>query len=124
MLSLSINLFLSTLVLMLTAYFVPGFEIGSIVAAAVAVLILGLMNFVIRPILMRLQIPINTVSLGLSTLLLNALIINVAAGMIDGFDVKNWQAALFGASVLTFLELILNRISPLERKHRNFTRRH
>lgn len=116
MLSLILNLFISGLVLMITAYLVPGFEISSFFDALLAVLILGFMNFLIRPIIVMLTLPLNILTIGLFSFVINALLLNVAAGLIDGFDIRSWYAAIVGAVVLSIVQMMVNVLTPGKRK--------
>ena len=105
MLTLVLNLFLSALALMLTAYIHPAFDISNILAALVAVIMLGLLNLLIIPILAILRMPLNLISIGLSTLVMNALLLNIVTGLIDGFHVRSWEAAILGSFVITLLQI-------------------
>lgn len=108
MVSLILFFFLSTLTLMLTAYLLPGFEISHMTSAFVAVLFLGVLNFLIRPILILLRVPVNAVSVGTVSFVLNALMLNVAAGLIDGFDLRSWEVAVIGAIMLAIIQASLD----------------
>lgn len=116
MLTLIANLFLSGLTLVVTAWLVPGFEIRSFIDALLAVLILGLMNFLIRPILVMLTLPLNLLTIGLFSFVINALLLNVAAGLIDGFSITSWYAAIAGAVVLAIVQMVINLLTPGKRK--------
>lgn len=116
MLQLVFNLILSALVLMLTAQIVPGFDIANIKTAILACLVIGFMNFLIRPILMILALPINILTLGLFSFVINALILNISAGIIDGFHIESWTAAIVGAIVLAMVQLLINILTPGNRK--------
>lgn len=116
MFSLLLNIALSTIVLLITARIVPGFEIANLGAALFSCLLVGFMNFLIRPILMLLTLPLNIVTLGLFSFVINALILNVAAGLIDGFTIESWTAAILGAIVLAIVQLAVNIVTPGKRK--------
>ena len=105
MLTLVLNLFLSALALMLTAYIHPAFDISNLLAAIVAVIMLGLMNLLITPILAIIRMPLNLMTIGLSTLVMNALLLNLVTGTIDGFNVKSWEAAILASLVITILQV-------------------
>lgn len=105
MLTLILNLFLSALALMLTAYIHPAFDISNVLAAIVAVIMLGLMNLLIMPVLALLRMPLNLLTIGLSTLVMNALLLNMVTGLIDGFNVQSWEAAIVGSFVITVLQI-------------------
>lgn len=90
----------SALTLMLVAYLVPGIAVSSFYAALVAALILGLINALIRPIIILLTLPINIVTIGLFTLVINALMFWLASTIVKGFTVSGFGAAFWGALVM------------------------
>ena len=87
----------SGLAIIITAYFLPGVRVAGFFAALVTALILGLINAFIRPVLILLTLPLNILTLGLFTLVINALLIMLAAAIVPGFTVQGfWWALLFG----------------------------
>jgi len=87
----------SGLAIIITAYFLPGVRVAGFFAALVTALILGLINAFIRPVLILLTLPLNILTLGLFTLVINALLIMLAAAVVPGFTVQGfWWALLFG----------------------------
>lgn len=101
---------LAAVSLVITAYLVPGFVINSFVAALIAAVILGLVNAIVRPILVLLTLPITIVSLGLFLFIVNAITIWLAGYLTPGFDVNGFIPALIGSIVLTIVSSILNRL--------------
>ena len=116
MLGFFINLGLSTIALLLTARIVPGFELQNVTAAILACLVIGPLNFVIRPLLALLTLPINIMTLGLFSFVLNAIILSMAAGVIDGFLIRDWVAAIIGALVLSMVQICINVLTPGKHK--------
>lgn len=108
MISLILFFFLSTLTLVTTAYLLPGFEILHLSSALIAVVFLGVLNFLIRPILILLNLSVNPLSVGLVSFVLNALMLNVSAGLIDGFDLREWDVAVVGAIMLAMIQSSLD----------------
>lgn len=96
--------------LMLVAYYVPGIAVNSFYAALVAALILGLVNALIRPILLLLTLPINILSLGLFTLVINALIFWLASSVVKGFFVAGFWPAFWGALVMWLFSWVINSL--------------
>lgn len=94
--------------LMITANFVNGFKVDDFVSALVAVVILGLVNAIVRPLLVVLTLPITFLTLGLFLFIINAITIWVAGAIAPGFDVTNLGAALIGSIVLTVVASLLN----------------
>ena len=89
-----------TLAIMVSAYLLPGVKIAGFVPALAAAVVLGLLNLVLKPILVLLTLPINILTLGLFTLVINAAIIMLATKIVPGFTVENWWwAILFGIAL-------------------------
>jgi len=93
---------------MVAAYIVPGVSIRSFGAALVAALIIGLVNALIRPLVLLLTLPVNILTLGLFTLVINALMFWLASGIAKGFDVTGFSAAFLGALVYWLTSWIVN----------------
>jgi putative membrane protein len=100
------NLLLSAVALLLTSYFVPGFRINSFGSAIIAAVVIGLLNWSLRPILFFLTLPINILTMGLFTFVVNAIILKLAAAMLSGLDINSWLSAIFGAVVLAILHML------------------
>ena len=96
----------SSLLLYVTAVLVPGFKITSFPRAMIATIIIGFLNMLIKPILIFLTLPINILTLGLFTFVINAIILRLAAGVMKGFDISGWFPAILAAMVMTFLRII------------------
>jgi len=100
----------SGLAIIITAYLLPGVKLTGFFAALVTALILGLINAFIRPVLILLTLPLNILTLGLFTLVINALLIMLAAAIVPGFAVQGfWWALLFGL-VLAIVNYALGAI--------------
>jgi putative membrane protein len=89
--------------LLITSYVVPGFKVKNFKSALVACVIIGLANTFIRPLLMFLTLPLNILTLGLFTFVVNAIILRLCAGILRDFDIKGWTSAIIGAVVLAFV---------------------
>jgi len=100
----------SGVAIIITAYLLPGVAVEGFLAALVTALILGLINAIIRPILILLTLPLNILTLGLFTLVINALLVILAATIVPGFAVQGfWWALLFGI----VLAIVNFALSPL-----------
>lgn len=107
-----------------TAAIIPGIEIkgdsdfGQVFALGAAALVLGLLNAVVRPVLIVLTLPITVVTLGLFLLVLNGLMLWLTHLIVKGFVVEGFLAALFGAILMTVISFVLNRMvkDPHERR--------
>ena len=101
---------LHALSLILVAYLIPGITISGFYAALVVALVLGLINAVIRPVLVFLTLPISVLTLGLFTLVINAILFWFVSTVIKGFEVENFLAAFFGALVFSVLSSAINTL--------------
>jgi putative membrane protein len=86
-----------------TANIVPGVTVTSWPALAVAALVLGAVNAVIRPILVILTLPITVLTLGLFYLVVNGMAFGLAAALVPGFQLSSWTAAILGALVTSLV---------------------
>lgn len=100
--------FISAATLLLVAYLVPGFHVAGWYAAFVAALVLGLVNALIRPILLILTLPVNILTLGLFTLVINAFMLYIVSSVVKGFEVSGFAPAFLGAIVLWLIGWMVN----------------
>ncbi len=96
----------SALVLYLTAIIVPGFKIRSFPSALLAAIVVGFFNMILRPILLFIAFPINFLTLGLFTFVVQAVILRISAGVLSGFEIRGWLPAILGAVVMALLQAI------------------
>ncbi|MBU2566745.1 phage holin family protein [Patescibacteria group bacterium] len=89
----------STLAILLASYLVPGVEVTNFWAALLTALVLGLINAIIRPLVILLTLPANILTLGLFTLIINAFMLWLAAYLVPGFDVQGFWPAFAGALI-------------------------
>jgi putative membrane protein len=89
---------------------VPGIQITSGGTLIVAALVLGLVNAVVRPVLLILTLPITVLTLGLFYLVVNGLAFALAAWLVPGFTVASLGSAIGGALVVSLLSTIMNWI--------------
>lgn len=97
--------------IMLLTYVVPGISVRNFYSALIAALILGLVNAVIRPLLVLLTLPVNILTLGLFTFVINALMLWLVSSIVKGFDIKNFVAAFLGALVLWVVSWLTNALT-------------
>jgi putative membrane protein len=100
----SINL----LALVIAGSVMPGIRIESLEMGIIAAGILGIVNAVIRPVVLILTLPINLLSLGLFTLVINAAMLMLVATMVPGFFIENFRAAFFGAIIMSLISWLVN----------------
>lgn len=99
-----------TLAILITGYFIPGATIGGFWPALWLALFLGIINVTLKPILILLTLPINILTLGLFTFVINALIILLASTVIKGFNVQGFLTALLFSIVLSIISYLLNTL--------------
>ena len=87
----------------ISAYLLPGIHVDGVVATLVTALILGIINAVLKPILQILALPLTIVTLGLFSLVINALMVMLAAAIVPGFSVDGFWWALIFAIVLSVI---------------------
>ena len=100
----------SSVALLGTAYLIPGFRVRDFGSALKASLVIGLANIFIRPVLLFLTFPINILTLGLFTFVVNAIILRLAAGLIRGFEITGWMSAIFGAVILSVIGTLFHYV--------------
>lgn len=100
------RILLSVLGLMLIASYVPGIAIDTLYSAAIAAVILGILNAVVRPVLLILTLPITIITLGLFSLVINAFLFWFAASFIEGFTVSGFWPALVGSLALSLVNTL------------------
>lgn len=94
--------------LLLVAYLYPGVSVTSFGAAMLAALILGLLNTVVRPILVLLTLPVTLVTLGLFLFVINATTFWMAARVLDGLSVTSFGAALVGSLIYSLCGMVID----------------
>lgn len=104
---------LSAAALLAVAYLYSGVEIKSFTSALIAAFVVGLLNSVLRPILVVLTLPVTVVTLGLFLFVINALMFWSAAGLLPGFNVTGFGAALIGSLIYSVLGIVID--SALQR---------
>jgi putative membrane protein len=110
--ALALRWLLNALALWLTSVVMPGIETTGIAPTFVAALVLGILNALLRPILVLLTLPITIVTLGLFTLVINAAMLMLTSVLVDGFIVSGFWAALFGSIVLSVTSVVLSLLLP------------
>ena len=104
---------LSAMALLAVAHFYSGVVITSFVAALIAAFVIGLLNTIARPIFVLLTLPVTVLTLGLFLFVINALMFYMASGLLDGFDVKSFTAALIGSLLYSVASMVIE--AALER---------
>jgi putative membrane protein len=97
-----------TLAILAAAYLLKGIDVTGFVPALAAAALLGILNAFVRPLLLLLTLPLNVLSLGLFTFVINAFLLMIVSRLIEGFTVQGFWAALFGSLLISFVSALLN----------------
>jgi putative membrane protein len=108
--SLLLRWLLNGLALMLVAWLYSGVQVSGIFPALMAALLLGLVNAVIRPILVILTLPVTLLTLGLFIFVINALLFWFVAEIIQGFTVSGFMGALIGSLMYSVISLLISAL--------------
>lgn len=104
------NLLIRTLAVLITAYLIPGVQIDGLLTAIVVMVVLGLLNMIVKPIVVLLTLPVNFLTLGLFTFIINALIVLLASFLVAGFSVNSFWTGLLFSIVLSLVNSFLNSL--------------
>ncbi len=99
---------LLTVAIIITSYLVGGIYVSGFGSAFFAAAVLGILNVLFRPILILITLPINIVTFGLFTLVVNALLLEMVSGVVSGFYVQGFWSAVFGSLIITVVNWFLN----------------
>ena len=97
-----------TAAILLAAYLVSGIEVHGFWSAFLAAAILGILNAFFRPILLILTLPLNILTLGLFTFVINAFLLKMVSGVISGFEVHGFWPAVLGSVVISIVSWVLS----------------
>jgi len=98
---------LSAAALLFVAYIYSGVQVQGFGSALIAAAVIGLFNVVLRPVLVVLTLPVTIITLGLFLFIINALMFWAASGVLDGFHVRGFTAALIGSLIYSALGLVI-----------------
>ncbi|PKO44546.1 MAG: hypothetical protein CVU29_09720 [Betaproteobacteria bacterium HGW-Betaproteobacteria-22] len=98
---------LNAVALLATAYLLPGIHVAGFTAALVASLVIGLVNMLIRPVLVLLTLPITILTLGLFILVINGVLFYAVGHWLEGFEVQTLTAGVIGALGYSLLSWLL-----------------
>ena len=98
----------TTAAIVATSYLLDGIQVSGFLPAIFAAATLGILNAFFRPLALLLTLPINILSLGLFTFIINALMLKMASGIIPGFDVYGFWTAIFGSLLISLFSWLLN----------------
>ena len=104
---LLIKWLLSALALLAVAYLYSGVQVSTYTSALLAAAVIGLLNMFVRPVLVVLTLPVTIVTLGLFLFVINALLFWAASGLLSGFHVNSFFAALIGSLIYSLLGVLI-----------------
>ena len=116
MLRLLLRWLLSALALIGITYLVPGIHVSGFLVALLAALVIGIVNALVRPLLILLTLPVTVLTLGLFLLVIKALLFGLAAWLVPGFTVDGVGAAVLGSVLYWLASLAINALLGIERK--------
>jgi len=99
--------------ILIIAYLLPRvIRVDGLLAALVAAFLLGIVNAIIRPVLVILTFPLTLLTFGLFLLVINGLMLWLVAALVRGFHVNGFWGALFGSILISIVSWILSRVLP------------
>lgn len=105
-----IRLLINALALIITTFFVQGLHLSGVTTAIYAALVWGIVNTLIRPIFSFFTFPLQILSLGIFTLVINALMLALTSRLVPGFSIRGFSAAFWGAIVLSLVSMVLTHL--------------
>jgi len=113
------QLLVSALAVIVTSMILPGVHIDNALTALIVAAVLAFLNAIVKPVLVVLTIPITVVTLGIFLLVINALMILLAAKIVDGFHVDGFWIALLFSLVLSLVSSVFNALANRNENNRN-----
>jgi putative membrane protein len=115
--------------ILLASYLLGGIQVSGFLSALGAAAILGILNAFFRPIALLITLPINVLTFGLFTFIINAVMLKMASGVITGFQVSGFWTAVFGALIISVASFALNtlisgngRVDVIDLRHKGGNR--
>ena len=105
------NLLIQGLAVFITAYLLPGVQVTDFVTSVIVSVVLGIVNTLIKPVLVLLTLPITFLTLGLFTLVINAFLVILVSNLVPGFKVDSFSWAIAFSLVLSLVSWFLNRLT-------------
>ena len=102
---------LFALLIMLIAWFIPGITITGFISALIVVVVLSIVNLLIRPIVQFISLPLNVLTLGVFSLIINALLFLLVAKFSPGFQIDGFWSGFFGALILSIMTPLIDKIN-------------
>lgn len=111
MIGFLLHLILTAGAILIVAHLVSGVVVSGFGSALIAALVLGLVNAIVKPVMIVLTLPLTILTLGLFLFVVNALMLWLVAVVVPGFHIRGFWAALVGSLLLTLLNILIDRIT-------------
>jgi putative membrane protein len=108
--NLILKLLINAITVFVVAHFLPGISITDFGTALLVALTLGFINIFIKPIISILTLPLTILTLGLFSIVINALMLWLSAQFVSGFEISGFTAALLGSLMITLIVWILEKV--------------
>lgn len=105
-----IGWFLHALALLAVAYLMPSIHVAGLTGALIAAAVIGLVNILIRPLLVLLTLPVTIITLGLFILVINGLLFFLVGHILQGFEVQSLQSGILGAILYSLISWVLTAL--------------
>jgi putative membrane protein len=105
-----VHLVVTALLLLLVSQIINGVHVRDLPAALLAALVLGIVNFLVRPILILITLPVTILTLGLFLIVINALMLELTSMLVSGFVVQNFISAVIAAVLLGIFNLLVSAL--------------
>lgn len=106
-----VRILVTSLLVMVISYLMKGIVVDTFATALIVAIVLGLLNFFVKPILVLFTLPITIITLGLFYLVVNAIIILLCDKLVDGFDVSSFWTALFFSIILSISQSLVYKVT-------------
>lgn len=106
-----VTILINGLAVYITAYLLPGVNIDTFITAIIVSVVLGVVNTFLKPILFILTLPVTILTLGLFTLVINALMVYLVSTFVPGFHINGFWSALFFSLVLSLVSSVLRSLT-------------
>jgi len=104
------KIIINTVAIAITAYVLPGVVVSNVLVALVVAVVLGIINMILKPVLVILTLPINVLTLGLFTFVINGLLVLLASSIVPGFHVDGFWTAVFFSIITSIISGFLDAI--------------
>ena len=108
MLHILTNWLLSALAILAVSQYLPGFRVDTFTTALLVALVLGILNALIKPVILIFTLPLNILTLGLFTFIINAVLLLLTSRLVPGFQITGFIPALIAALILWLINIIIH----------------